>query len=126
MGKRVRMEALGFDTPLRVEAFEPPADPGAGKVKWLSIPRDFRVDLPGAGPNKINAAYYLGGQKGIITAVRELTGLPIHHIVVIKFNGVKRMVDDIGGITVSNPTAMCGSATTTSIVLRGSRRSSAA
>ncbi len=32
MGKRVRMEALGFDTPLRVEAFEPPSDPGAGKV----------------------------------------------------------------------------------------------
>jgi len=26
--------------------------------------------------------------------------------VVIKFNGVKRMVDDIGGITVSNPTAI--------------------
>jgi D-arabinose 1-dehydrogenase-like Zn-dependent alcohol dehydrogenase len=26
------MEALGFDTPLHVESFEPPADPGPGKV----------------------------------------------------------------------------------------------
>ena len=81
-------------------------DPGGGTIKWLSIPRDFRVDLPGYGPNKINAAYYFGGQKGIITAVRELTGLPIHHIVTVKFNGVKNLVDDIGGITVTNPTAL--------------------
>lgn len=81
-------------------------DPGAGKVKWLSIPRDFRVDLPGVGTEKINAAYYFGGQKGIINAVRGLTGLPIHHLVVVRFNGVKRMVDDMGGITVNNPTAI--------------------
>ena len=83
-----------------------PSKAGGGNVKWLSIPRDFRVDLPGHGPDKINAAYYYSGQKGIITAVRTLTGLPIHHIVVIKFNGVKRLVDDIGGITVNNPTAI--------------------
>lgn len=81
-------------------------DPGAGKVKWLSIPRDFRVALPGQGADKINAAYYFAGQRGIITAVRDLTGLPIHHLVTINFNGVKKMVDDIGGITVTNPTAL--------------------
>jgi len=81
-------------------------DPGAGKVKWLSIPRDFRVDLPGQGTDKINAAYYLQGQKGVITAVRDLTGLPIHHIVTINFTGVKQMVDDLGGVTVNNPTAL--------------------
>ncbi len=81
-------------------------DPGAGKVKWLSIPRDFRVDMPGQGTDKINAAYYLQGQKGVITAVRDLTGLPIHHIVTINFTGVKQMVDDLGGVTVNNPTAL--------------------
>jgi LCP family protein required for cell wall assembly len=81
-------------------------DPGAGKVKWLSIPRDFRVELPGAGTEKINAAYYLAGQQGIINAVRNLTGLPIHHIVVVRFNGVRQMVDELGGITVNNPTAL--------------------
>ncbi len=81
-------------------------DPGAGKVKWLSIPRDFRVDLPGVGTEKINSAYYFGGQKGIINAVRGLTGLPIQHIVVVRFNGVKKLVDELGGITVNNPTAL--------------------
>ena len=79
-------------------------DPGAGKVKWLSIPRDFRVELPGGGTEKINAAMYLSGQRGIINAVRDLTGLPIHHIIVVRFNGVKNMVDELGGITVNNPT----------------------
>jgi LCP family protein required for cell wall assembly len=81
-------------------------DPGAGKVKFLSIPRDFRVELPGYGTEKINSAYYFGGQRGIINAVRELTGLPIQHIVVVRFNGVKKLVDDLGGITVNNPTAL--------------------
>ncbi|MSO44586.1 MAG: LytR family transcriptional regulator [Thermoleophilia bacterium] len=81
-------------------------DPGAGKVKWLSIPRDFRVDLPGNGTQKINAAHYFSGQKGVIDAVRNLTGLPIHHLIVIRFNGVTRMVDDVGGVTVNNPTAL--------------------
>ena len=81
-------------------------DPGAGKVKWLSIPRDFRVQIPGHGTDKINAAYAYSGQKGIITAVKDLTGLPIHHLVVVKFNGVKNLVDSLGGITVNNPTAV--------------------
>ena len=81
-------------------------DPGAGKVKWLSIPRDFRVELPGVGTEKINSAYFFAGQKGIINAVRNLTGLPIQHIVVVRFNGVRRMVDELGGVTVSNPTAL--------------------
>ncbi len=81
-------------------------DPGAGKVKWLSIPRDFRVDLPGVGTEKINAAYYFAGQRGIINAVRDLTGLPLQHIVVVRFNGVKKLVDELGGITVNNPTAL--------------------
>ncbi len=79
-------------------------DPGAGKVKWLSIPRDFRVDLAGVGTERINASHYFSGQKGVINAVRDLTGLPIHHIVVVRFNGVKKMVDEMGGITVRNPT----------------------
>lgn len=81
-------------------------DPGAGKVKWLSIPRDFRVELPGVGTERINAAHYFAGQRGIINAVRDLTGLPIQHIVVVRFNGVRRMVDELGGVTVNNPTAL--------------------
>ena len=36
-------------------------DPGRHRLAYLSIPRDLRVDIPGHGPNKINAAFQLGG-----------------------------------------------------------------
>jgi polyisoprenyl-teichoic acid--peptidoglycan teichoic acid transferase len=81
-------------------------DPDAGRIKYLSIPRDFRVELPGEGTQKINASFFFGGQAGAIRAVKRLTGVPINHIIVIKFNGFPKMVDAVGGVTVSNPTAL--------------------
>ena len=36
-------------------------DPSRHRMTYLSIPRDLRVDIPGYGANKINAAYQLGG-----------------------------------------------------------------
>lgn len=81
-------------------------DPDAGRIRYLSIPRDFRVELPGVGTEKINAAFYYGGQRGIINAVRRLTGVPIHHIMVLKFPAFERMVDALGGVSVNNPTAI--------------------
>jgi LCP family protein required for cell wall assembly len=81
-------------------------DPDSGRIKYLSIPRDYRVELPGQGTQKINAAFFYYGQAGMIRAVKRLTGLPIHHLIVIKFNGFPKMVDALGGVTVNNPTAL--------------------
>ena len=36
-------------------------DPDRGRISYLSIPRDLRVDVPGRGFAKINAAYQFGG-----------------------------------------------------------------
>ncbi len=58
------------------------------------------------GAAKINAAFALYGQQGIIRAVKRLTGLPIHHLIVIKFSGFERIVGALGGVTVNNPTAL--------------------
>ena len=81
-------------------------DPDSGHIKYLSIPRDWRVDLPHYGTQKINAAFFFGGQAGMIRAVKRLTGLPINHLIVIKFTGFPKMVDALGGVTVTNPTAI--------------------
>jgi len=81
-------------------------DPDSGRIKYLSIPRDWRIDLPGQGTQKINAAFFFYGQAGMIRAVKRLTGLPIHHLMVIKFNGFPKMVDALGGVTVTNPSAI--------------------
>ena len=78
-------------------------DPDAGKIRYLSIPRDLRVEYPGQGPIKIGEAFAYGGNRGVIRAIRTEIGLPIHHIMVIDFKGVSTMVDAVGGIDLDNP-----------------------
>ena len=48
---------------------------GGGKNARLSIPRDTIVDIPGHGPNKINAAYAFGGPA---LAVADDRAVPRH------------------------------------------------
>ena len=79
-------------------------DPDSGRIKYLSIPRDTLVNHPVRGPEKINASFFFGGQLGVIRAVRRHTGLPIHHIMVVNFRSFPRLVDELGGVTVNNPT----------------------
>ena len=43
----------------------------------LSIPRDTKVELPGHGTQKINAAHAFDGPSGAIDAVKALTGLDV-------------------------------------------------
>ncbi len=84
-------------------------DPDSGRVKFLSIPRDLLVEIPGFGREKINQAFRLGGQRGAIRAVRGYTGLPIHHLMIVRFGGLPKVVDAVGGIDVTNPTELnCG------------------
>ncbi|WP_345788522.1 LCP family protein [Desulfosporosinus hippei] len=73
-----------------------------GQISLLSIPRDTQVNIPGYGKEKINAAARLG--KGLITTqslVEEITGQPIDGYVLTNFNGFKKMIDTLGGITVT-------------------------
>ena len=81
-------------------------DPDAGEVRYLSVPRDFRVLHPVRGAEKINESFFIAGQAGVIRAVRRLTGLPVHHIMVVNFARFPELVDELGGVTVSNPTEL--------------------
>jgi polyisoprenyl-teichoic acid--peptidoglycan teichoic acid transferase len=78
-------------------------DPGTHRLSYLSIPRDLRVEIPGYGTSKINAANQLGGPGLTIRTVRELTGLPVHHVVVVDFDGFRERIDALGGIDVNVP-----------------------
>jgi LCP family protein required for cell wall assembly len=78
-------------------------DPDAGRIRYLSIPRDLRVEVPGVGHVKIGEAFAYRGNRGVIRAIRDEIGLPIHHIMVIDFKGVSKMVDAVGGISLDNP-----------------------
>jgi LCP family protein required for cell wall assembly len=78
-------------------------DPQQKKVWLLSIPRDARVEIPGHGANKINAAHYYGGPEGAIAATEKLTGLKINHYLEANFQGFVKAVDALGGVWVNVP-----------------------
>ncbi len=78
-------------------------DPQQRAATLVSIPRDTRVEIPGEGTRKINAANALGGPALVIETVQEFTGLPISKYVEIDFNGFKDIVDALGGVTVNVP-----------------------
>jgi polyisoprenyl-teichoic acid--peptidoglycan teichoic acid transferase len=75
-------------------------DPDSGATAVMSIPRDLRVQIPGYGQNKINAAFALGGPKLTLKTVRELLGIPINHIVEINFGGFSRAVNRLNCVYV--------------------------
>ena len=60
-------------------------DPDDHRLSFLSIPRDLRVEIPGYGADKINAAYQFGGPALAVQTVAALTGMPVNHIVVVDF-----------------------------------------
>jgi LCP family protein required for cell wall assembly len=71
-------------------------DPEKGAIAVLSIPRDLEIELPEGGIDKFNAAYAYGGPKMTLQVVKELTGLPINHVVNVDFLGFVQAVYAIG------------------------------
>jgi len=78
------------------------------KVAMLSVPRDMWVKIPGYGYNKINYANFYGEQKktgnGPVIAkqtVSDLLDLPIHYYVSVDFSAVTKLVDAVGGISIT-------------------------
>jgi LCP family protein required for cell wall assembly len=71
-------------------------DPGKEATAILSLPRDLKVQIPGHGTDKINAAYDLGGPALTLETVKAVTGLPINHVVNVHFTGFWRAVNAVG------------------------------
>lgn len=71
------------------------------KVALLSIPRDSKVNIPGHGMDKINAAYGDGGINLTVTTIENFLNIHIDYYVVIDFEEFKSIVDTLGGINVN-------------------------
>ena len=78
-------------------------DPGKHRIAFLSIPRDLRVEIPGYGTDKINAAFQLGGPTLALRTITALTGVPVNHVAFVDFAKFKDLVDAVGGIDVNVP-----------------------
>lgn len=76
-------------------------------VKVLSIPRDTRIQYKKGSHGKINAC--IGKENGdtlLIDAVKELTGLPIHDFCKVNFQGLRNIIDILGGVEFDVPMDM--------------------
>ncbi len=82
---------------------------GAGGTTMLSLPRDSWVTLPpyvdpdtgrryAAAPDKLNAAFSLGGPELLVRTVERNTGVRIDHYAEIGFAGFVSVVDAVGGV----------------------------
>ena len=80
------------------------------RVAMISIPRDTYVNIPNYGYDKINAAYVWAevekpgtGPARTIQTVSEFAGVEIAYFAQINFDGLKKLVDDLGGVDVDVP-----------------------
>ncbi len=84
-------------------------DAAAQQVGIISIPRDLYVDVPGYGKERINAVDYIGEKKkvpgggpGLVARVISKTlGIPTQHYARIQMDGLARLIDALGGVTVT-------------------------
>lgn len=75
-------------------------DPDKSLISMMSIPRDLKVEIPGYGTGKFNEAYAYGGTSLTLQTVKELTDLPINHVVNVDFLGFAQGVYAIGCVYV--------------------------
>lgn len=78
----------------------------------MSIPRDTYIKYRGykGKINGVHATYYnksiKSGSEDTILAVKELTGMPIHHFVKVNTKAFRQCVDELGGVDFNVPRNM--------------------
>jgi len=76
-------------------------DPSAKKMVMVSIPRDLRIDIPGYGIGKINAAYAYGGSDLADQVIDELLGIKLDFSIELNFDTFSKIIDTVGGVTIN-------------------------
>ena len=73
-------------------------DPNSSTINLLSLPRDLRVDVPGHGTQKLNAAYSLGGPNLLLKTIQQngFPALHVNHIIDVNFGGFEKLINAIG------------------------------
>jgi LCP family protein required for cell wall assembly len=77
------------------------ADRAEPLAATLSIPRDLWVTIAGGyGQERINAAYELGGHTAATRTVSNVIGQPVDHYLLIHLQGVRDVIDALGGVDI--------------------------
>lgn len=104
---RINVLLMGINTKLADTIMLVSYDQDTGNIDIISVPRDTYYPREGYSDptdKKINAAYKDGGPLGLATAVSdELEGIPINFYMMIEYEGVKNIVDAMGGVPMDVP-----------------------
>ncbi len=80
-------------------------NPQKESVKLVSIPRDTLISLPGTEEeieDKINATYVYGYVPYLKETVEDLLKIPIDAYAILNYEGLIRLVDEVGGVRVNS------------------------
>lgn len=88
--------------------------PRSGYIAMLSVPRDLWVNIPGHGDDRINVADYLGESKNgpgggpqlVAETLEANLGISVDRYARIRFEGLARIIDTVGGITITSERAL--------------------
>ncbi|MEJ8307236.1 LCP family protein [Saccharibacillus sacchari] len=79
-------------------------NPQKRSVLMFNIPRDTRTEIVGRGTvDKINHAYAFGGVNMSVNTVEQFLDVPVDYYVKVNMEGLERIIDILGGVTVDNP-----------------------
>ncbi|KUM73057.1 LCP family protein [Streptomyces griseorubiginosus] len=90
---------------------------GHKKATVVSIPRDTLIDRPECTDTQgerhdaakgvmFNSAYTTGGAACAVKTVESMTGIRMDHYLEVDFSGFEKLVDELGGVTVTTTKAI--------------------
>jgi len=74
--------------------------PNNKKVSVVAIPRDTITEVPGVGLTKINHSFAYGGINLTKRSLEDLLGVKIPFTVAINMDGLAKIIDTLGGLTI--------------------------
>jgi LCP family protein required for cell wall assembly len=76
-------------------------NPELGRVNITSFPRDLYITIPGFGSGRINTAWTYGGYPLLRQTFEHNFGVKIDYFALVEFSSFKKVIDDLGGLTVN-------------------------
>lgn len=79
-------------------------NPKKNRSEIVSLPRDIYTKIVGHGTyEKLNHSYAYGQAEMTVNSVQHLTGVPIDYFVAVNMDGLKQIVDAVGGVDIVSP-----------------------
>ncbi len=100
----INLLLIGVDTDAADEAGRSDAmllvriAPESGDVRMVSFLRDLYLPIPGQGNNRLNAAYFYGGEDLLKRTFAENFGVSVDRFVTVHFSLVAELIDLAGGV----------------------------